>query len=136
IGMYRARHEIAQAIKNVLGDKLQAVYDKSAESLSQKAPADAENGYLIGDAGAETIVEENGNKFYVDWVNGQKTGFFVDQRENRELVAHYSKGKKVLNTFCYTGGFSVYALNAGAELVHSVDSSKRAIELTERNAEL
>src|SRR5688572_21200198 len=103
IGMYRARHEIAQAIKNVLGDKVEAVYDKSAESLSQKAPADAVNGYLIGDAGAETIVDENGNRFYVDWVNGQKTGFFVDQRENRELVARYSSGKKVLNTFCYTG---------------------------------
>ncbi|MBK0401616.1 class I SAM-dependent rRNA methyltransferase [Adhaeribacter sp. BT258] len=136
IGMYRARHEIAQAIMNVLGENVKAVYDKSAESLSQKAPADAVNGYLLGDNGAETIVKENGNEFYIDWVNGQKTGFFVDQRENRELVARYSKGKNVLNTFCYTGGFSVYALNAGAELVHSVDSSKRAIELTERNAQL
>ena len=94
IGMYRARHEIAQAIINATGDKITAVYDKSAESLSPKAPVDAENGYLIGDNGAETIVQENGNKFYVDWVNGQKTGFFVDQRENRELVAKYSQRQK------------------------------------------
>lgn len=136
VGMYRARHEIAQAIKNVIGDKLNAVYDKSAESLSQKSGIEAENGFLIGENSGETIVQENGNRFYVDWVNGQKTGFFIDQRENRELVARYSAGKKVLNTFCYTGGFSVYALNAGAEVVHSVDSSKRAIELTNRNAEL
>ena len=136
VGMYRARNEIAQAIIDATEGNITAVYDKSAESLSAKANVQAENGYLIGDNGAETIVQENGNQFYVDWVNGQKTGFFVDQRENRELVAKYSKGKKVLNTFCYTGGFSVYALNAGAELVHSVDSSKRAIEVTDRNAEL
>jgi 23S rRNA (cytosine1962-C5)-methyltransferase len=136
VGMWRARQEIAQAIKNVLGDKINAVYDKSAESLSQKSGVEAVNGFLIGVNAGEAVVQENGNNFYVDWVHGQKTGFFIDQRENRELVARYSPGKKVLNTFCYTGGFSVYALNAGATEVHSVDSSKRAIELTDRNAEL
>lgn len=136
VGMYRSRQEIALAIMNVAEGSITAVYDKSAESLSAKANVEAQNGYLIGDNGAETTVQENGNQFYVDWVNGQKTGFFVDQRENRELVAKYAKGKNVLNTFCYTGGFSVYALNAGAELVHSVDSSKRAIEVTDRNAQL
>ena len=136
VGMWRARQEIAQAIKNVLGDKLNAVYDKSAESLSAKSGVEAENGFLIGENAGETVVQENSNQFYVDWVHGQKTGFFIDQRENRELVARYSNGKKVLNTFCYTGGFSVYSLNAGATEVHSVDSSKRAIELTDRNAEL
>src|SRR6478609_9385446 len=136
VGMWRARQEIAQAILNATDNEITAVYDKSAESLSSKANVDAVNGYLIGDNGAETIVQENGNQFYVDWVNGQKTGFFVDQRENRELVAKYSKGKKVLNTFCYTGGFSVYALNAGAELVHSVDSSEKAVAMTRKNIEL
>lgn len=136
VGMWRARQEIAEAIVSATDGKIAAVYDKSAESLSAKANVDAQNGYLVGEDGAETVVEENGNKFFVDWINGQKTGFFVDQRENRSLVAKYSKGKKVLNTFCYTGGFSIYALNAGAELVHSVDSSKRAIEVTDRNAEL
>jgi 23S rRNA (cytosine1962-C5)-methyltransferase len=136
IGMYRARHDIAQALMKVLGNKIKGVYDKSAETISQKSEVKAENGYLIGDTGGHTTVEENGNKFFVDWVNGQKTGFFIDQRENRALVARYAPGKKVLNTFCYTGGFSVYALNAGAELVHSVDSSKKAIDLTDKNAEL
>jgi 23S rRNA (cytosine1962-C5)-methyltransferase len=136
IGMYRARHDIAQALMKVLGDKIKGVYDKSAETISQKSEIKAENGYLIGDTGGHTTVQENGNKFFVDWVNGQKTGFFIDQRENRALVARYAPGKKVLNTFCYTGGFSVYALNAGAELVHSVDSSKKAIDLTDKNAEL
>jgi len=136
VGMYRARHEISNALQTVIGDLLKAVYDKSAESLSAKANVEAVNGYLFGDAGNEIVAKENNNQFLVDWVNGQKTGFFIDQRENRALVARYSKGKKVLNTFCYTGGFSVYALNAGAELVHSVDSSKRAIAQTDRNAEL
>ncbi|MDX5347604.1 MAG: class I SAM-dependent rRNA methyltransferase [Hymenobacteraceae bacterium] len=136
MGMYRVREMVAQAIKEVLGDKITSVYDKSAESLPQKLSAGIENGYILGDAGAETEVTENGNKFLVDWVTGQKTGFFIDQRENRELLAKYAPGRSVLNTFCYTGGFSVYALNAGATEVHSVDSSKRAIELTDRNAAL
>ncbi|WP_194349925.1 class I SAM-dependent rRNA methyltransferase [Pontibacter beigongshangensis] len=136
VGMYLARPLIAQALQAVYGNKLKAIYDKSAESLPPKAPVDAQNGYLFGESSAGTVVTENEHQFFVDWESGQKTGFFIDQRENRSLLANYVKNKAVLNTFCYTGGFSVYALNAGASLVHSVDSSKRAIELTERNAEL
>ncbi|TXK52425.1 class I SAM-dependent rRNA methyltransferase [Pontibacter qinzhouensis] len=136
LGMHQARHLIAQALQEVYGSKLNAIYDKSAESLPQKAQSGAQNGYLFGASSAGTVVTENGHQFFVDWESGQKTGFFIDQRENRSLLAHYVKGKSVLNTFCYTGGFSVYALNAGASEVHSVDSSKKAIELTERNAGL
>lgn len=136
IGMYRIRETLAQAILEVGTPTLKAVYDKSAETLPAKAAAQATNGYLAGEASDSQVVEENGNKFTVDWVHGQKTGFFIDQRENRALLAHYSKGKSVLNTFCYTGGFSIYSLNAGANLVHSVDSSKKAIDLTDKNAEL
>lgn len=136
IGMYRIREMLAQAIVEVGGPTIQAVYDKSAETLPAKAAAQAQNGYLIGEASESQVVQENNNKFTVDWVHGQKTGFFIDQRENRTLLAQYSKGKSVLNTFCYTGGFSIYSLNAGASLVHSVDSSKKAIELTDKNVEL
>jgi len=136
-GMYHARPQIAAALQAVLGPKLRAIYDKSAETVPQKAAPDAKNGYLLGEStGHEHIVHENGQPFAVDWETGQKTGFFIDQRDNRQLLARYAPGRRVLNTFCYTGGFSSYALQAGAELVHSVDSSKRAIELTERNATL
>ncbi|TGE14478.1 class I SAM-dependent rRNA methyltransferase [Hymenobacter elongatus] len=136
-GMYQARPQIAAALQAVLGDKLRAIYDKSAETVPAKAAPDAQNGYLLGQStGSEHVVYENGQPFAVDWETGQKTGFFIDQRDNRQLLARYAPGRRVLNTFCYTGGFSSYALQAGAELVHSVDSSKRAIELTERNAAL
>jgi 23S rRNA (cytosine1962-C5)-methyltransferase len=137
VGMYHARPELAAALKAVLGDSLRAVYDKSAETVPGNIVGEAKNGYLLGESsGQEHVVLENGHQFAVDWETGQKTGFFIDQRDNRALLARYSAGRRVLNTFCYTGGFSVYALEAGAELVHSVDSSKKAIALTERNAEL
>ena len=136
IGMWRARMDIANALKDVLGDRLKAVYDKSAESLPVKASVGAKNGYLLGDGPGKGEVVENGHRFAIDWAGGQKTGFFIDQRDNRALLGHYVKGKKVLNTFCYTGGFSIYALSAGASLVHSVDVSKKAIALTDENVAL
>ena len=132
IGMHKLSGVITQALKSVLGDRLKTIYDKSKESLPGGYASGINNSFLFGN-NSGAIVLENGNKFHVDWVNGQKTGFFLDQRDNRKLLAHYSVGKKVLNTFCYTGGFSVYAGMAGAAMVHSVDSSKRAIELTEKN---
>ena len=133
-GMYHARPQIVAALQAVVPG-LRAIYDKSAETVPAKAAPAAQNGYLLGAAtGQEHVVTENGHRFVVDWETGQKTGFFIDQRDNRALLARYAAGRRVLNTFCYTGGFSVYALAAGAALVHSVDSSKRAIELTERNA--
>ena len=137
VGMYRARPEIAAALQAVFGPKLRAIFDKSAETVPSNAVPNAQNGYLLGEStGAEHLVLENGHQFAIDWETGQKTGFFIDQRDNRALLARYSPGRRVLNTFCYTGGFSVYALAAGADVVHSVDSSKKAIALTERNAEL
>ncbi|AYA38941.1 class I SAM-dependent rRNA methyltransferase [Hymenobacter oligotrophus] len=135
-GMYQARPEIAAALQQAV-PSLRAIYDKSSETVPAKAAPDAQNSYLLGEStGAEHVVNENGHRFAVDWETGQKTGFFIDQRDNRALLARYAPGRRVLNTFCYTGGFSVYALQAGAELVDSVDSSKKAIELTNRNAEL
>ncbi|AKD04674.1 class I SAM-dependent rRNA methyltransferase [Pontibacter korlensis] len=136
VGMYNVREYVAQALKEIYGDRLRAVYDKSAESLPPKAPVQAQNGYLYGQSEGAVVVNEYGNEFYIDWETGQKTGFFIDQRENRDLLARYVKDKSVLNTFCYTGGFSVYALNAGAKEVHSVDVSKKAIELTVKNGDL
>ncbi|PRY15659.1 SAM-dependent methyltransferase [Pontibacter ummariensis] len=136
VGMYLIREHIARALQEIYGKRLKAVYDKSAESLPLKRPIEVENGYLYGASSGGVVVTENENQFFVDWESGQKTGFFIDQRENRELLARYVKGKSVLNTFCYTGGFSVYALNAGAKEVHSVDVSKKAIELTVKNGEL
>ncbi len=137
VGMYRARPDIAEALRVVFGDKLRAIYDKSAETVPGTAVPDAKNGYLFGgSAGPEHLVTENGHQFAIDWETGQKTGFFIDQRDNRALLGRYAAGRRVLNTFAYTGGFSVYALAAGAEVVHSVDSSKKAIALTERNAAL
>jgi 23S rRNA (cytosine1962-C5)-methyltransferase len=114
---------------------LKAVYDKSRESLADRYGENIKNGYLFG-ADNEKLVTENGHRFKIDWEEGQKTGFFIDQRENRKLVANYAPGKKVLDCFCYAGGFSVYALKAGATEVHSVDASKTAISLTDSNIAL
>ena len=135
VGMWLIRDLLTQAIKCVLGDHLSAVYDKSSKTLPFKAMVDAVDGYLFGGQ-TTTEVTEDGNRFLVDWEEGQKTGFFIDQRENRKLLSEYSFGKDVLNMFCYTGGFSFSAMQGGANLVHSVDSSSKAIELTNKNVEL
>lgn len=135
IGMFRERKKIAEALQKVIGTRLKTVYDKSSETLPREF-AQESGTFLWGDENSGTEVLENGHRFAIDWVSGQKTGFFIDQRENRELLGRYSKGKKILNTFCYSGGFSVYALNMGAAEVHSLDSSKKAIELTEQNIAL
>lgn len=136
VGMHRNRMDIANALKEVMGDKLIAVYDKSKEALFRNEGGESQNAFILGSAGESGEVLEHGNRFLINWVHGQKTGFFVDQRENRQLLARYSNGKNVLNTFSYTGGFSVYAGKAGANLVHSVDSSKKAVELTDQNMNL
>ncbi len=134
IGMHHARTAIASALKKQVPD-LNNIYYKSDTTLPYKAPIEKEAGYLLG--GESTgIAIENGLKFHVDWVKGQKTGFFVDQRENRSLLEKYAKNRSVLNMFCYTGGFSFYAMRGGAKLVHSVDSSSKAIELTKQNIAL
>ena len=135
VGMYKAREEITKALLEVMGDKLIAIYDKSEGTLHFKAGLNPKNDYLYGHTDNFTAIE-NGLKFNVDWLEGQKTGFFVDQRENRRLLEQYAHDKNVLNMFCYTGGFSFYAMRGGAKLVHSVDASARAIELTNQNVEL
>ena len=135
VGMHVCRHDICKALVEVMGDRIQNVYYKSETTLPYKADLGQENGFLVGGS-EENIAIENGLKFRVDWLRGQKTGFFVDQRENRQLLEQYSRGRSVLNMFCYTGGFSVYAMRGGAELVHSVDSSAKAIELTNQNVAL
>ena len=135
VGMHYARHQIAEALKAVLGDTLQNIYYKSEATLPYKANLGSEDGYLFGGE-VEDIAIENGLKFCVDWQKGQKTGFFVDQRENRSLLEHYAKDRSVLNMFCYTGGFSFYAMRGGAKVVHSVDSAAKAISLTKKNVEL
>lgn len=135
IGLYLHKEDIIEALKDLYGAKLKAIYDKSEGTMPFKAPVRPINGLLWG-TGSSDVVVEYGNKFKVDWIEGQKTGFFIDQRENRRLVQEYANGKKVLNMFCYTGGFSVYALRGNARLVHSVDSSKKAIELTNENVAL
>ena len=132
IGMHIARHAIAKALAEVMKGRIENIYYKSETTLPFMEP---ENGFLLGSSD-DNIAVENGLRFYVDWLRGQKTGFFVDQRENRALLEKYAKGKRVLNMFCYTGGFSFYAMRGGAQLVHSVDSSAKAIELTRRNVEL
>ncbi|GBU06731.1 23S rRNA m(5)C1962 methyltransferase [Bacteroidales bacterium] len=134
IGMHLVRADLAAALQEVLGDSLKHVYYKSESSLPFKADLGVEDGYLIGgeDAGAAAAIE-NGMQYNVDWVRGQKTGFFIDQRDNRSLFEKYSRGKKVLNMFCYTGGFSCNAMRGGALQVHSVDSSAKAIDLTNQN---
>ena len=134
IGMHFMRKQIAQALINVMESRISHIYYKSETTLPFMT-ADDMNGFLYGGSD-ENIAVENGLKFRVDWLKGQKTGFFVDQRENRSLLEQYAKGKRVLNMFCYTGGFSFYAMRGGAELVHSVDSSAKAIELTRKNVEL
>ena len=134
IGMHLCRKEIAHALADVMKSRILHIYYKSETTLPFMA-ADDMNGFLVGGSD-DNIATENGLKFRVDWLKGQKTGFFVDQRENRSLLEHYAKGKRVLNMFCYTGGFSFYAMRGGAELVHSVDSSAKAIELTKQNVEL
>ena len=139
-GMFRAKDLITKAIRAIYGERLKAVYDKSSGTAPFKAGLDLADGYLwkSGDAAAlcPRPVLENGHKFLVDWETGQKTGFFLDQRENRALVERYARGRRVLNLFCYTGGFSVYALAGGALSVDSVDSSARAVELVEQNIAL
>lgn len=135
VGMYLVREMLVKALCEVLGEKLIAVYDKSEKSLPFKAGVESKDGYLFGENN-DTEVLENGLRFKVDWLEGQKTGFFIDQRENRHLVQHYSAGRDVLNMFCYTGGFSFYAMKGNAQMVHSVDSSAKAIELTNQNVAL
>lgn len=137
VGMYRSRREIAEAIRAAYGERITAIYDKSSQTLPYKADLGAVDGYLwgISDHASQTVLE-HGEKFVVNWEKGQKTGFFLDQRENRELVKRYAQGRTVLNTFCYTGGFSVYALSGGAKEVCSVDSSERAVALATENMRL
>ena len=134
IGMHLCRKQIACALMDVMESRISHIYYKSETTLPFMT-ADDMNGFLVGGSD-DNIATENGLKFRVDWLKGQKTGFFVDQRENRSLLEHYARGKRVLNMFCYTGGFSFYAMRGGAELVHSVDSSAKAIELTKQNVEL
>lgn len=135
VGMHVDRMTIAKALKAVMNDDLENIFYKSETTLPFKADLGQENGFLLG-GDTNDIAVENGLKFHVDWLKGQKTGFFVDQRNNRSLLQQYSKGRKVLNMFCYTGGFSFYAMRGGAELVHSVDSSQKAIDLTNANVQL
>lgn len=135
VGMYQLREVICEMLLEVYGKKLKAVYDKSAESLRKMTGFKVEDAFLFG-SGNEIIVKENGHSFIVETASGQKTGFFLDQRENRQLLSRFSKGRKVLNMFGYTGGFSVYAAKSGAELVHTVDSSAPAIAIANRNMEL
>ncbi len=139
VGMFRAKMQICEALKNVFGERLKAVYDKSSGTAPFKAGLELIDGYLYkapGFEASETVVLENGRKFLVNWEEGQKTGFFLDQRDNRALVGKYAAGRRVLNLFCYTGGFSIYALSAGAVQVDSVDSSARAMDMVERNIHL
>lgn len=138
-GMFRAKRQIAEALRKVYGDSLKAIYDKSSATAPFKAGLELVDGYVYTREGFiqdEYAVSENGHRFYVNWCEGQKTGFFLDQRDNRAAVGRFACGKKVLNLFCYTGGFSVYALGCGAKKVVSVDSSKKAIAMTGANVEL
>ena len=134
-GMHMDRMQIAQALSEVMGDAIDNIYYKSETTLPYKADLGAENGFIKGGSN-NNIATEYGLKFHIDWLKGQKTGFFVDQRENRSLLEKYAHGRSVLNMFCYTGGFSVYAMRGDAKLVHSVDSSAKAIDLTNKNIEL
>lgn len=139
VGMFRAKEAICNALKQIYGDSLKAVYDKSSGTAPFKAGLDLVDGYIYkadGFSDDEQVVQENGHEFLVNWTEGQKTGFFLDQRENRLLTEKYSKGRNVLNLFCYTGGFSVYALGGGAVHVDSVDSSKKAIDMVSKNMTL
>lgn len=135
VGMHVCRNVIARQLVEVMGNRIENVFYKSETTLPFKADLGQENGFIYGGSD-DNVAVENGLKFHVDWLKGQKTGFFVDQRENRKLLEHYAKGKTVLNMFCYTGGFSFYAMRGNAKTVHSVDSSAKAIELTNANVEL
>lgn len=135
VGMHVARQQIAEALKVVMGTSLQHIFYKSETTLPFKAGLGQENGFLLGGS-PDDVAMENGLKFHIDWLRGQKTGFFVDQRDNRMLLERYSQGRSVLNMFCYTGGFSVYAMRGGAKVVHSVDSSAKAVDLVNANIEL
>mgnify|MGYP000484164696 FL=1 len=135
VGMHMMRNDIARELMAVMGGRIDNIYYKSETTLPFKAELGQEDGFICGGS-ADNVAVENGLKFYVDWLKGQKTGFFIDQRDNRSLLEHYSVGRNVLNMFCYTWGFSVYAMRGGAASVHSVDSSAKAIELTEKNVEL
>ena len=135
VGMHNNRFDICKALIEIMGDRIEQVYYKSETTLPYKAELGQENGFIYGST-EEDVAIENGLKFHVDWLKGQKTGFFIDQRENRSLLEHYAKGRSVLNMFCYTGGFSVYAMRGQAKLVHSVDSSAKAVELTNQNIAL
>ena len=139
VGMFRAKKQITEALKKIYGNSLKAVYDKSSGTAPYKAGLELVDGYMYRSedfSDDEQIVQENGHKFIVNWTEGQKTGFFLDQRENRALVGSLAKGRNVLNLFCYTGGFSIYALAAGAVHVDSVDSSRKAMMMVDRNVEL
>ncbi len=135
VGMHRNRMQIAEALRETMGSALKAIYYKSEGTLPFKAALEPENGFLYGQSESD-VACENGLLFHIDWLKGQKTGFFVDQRDNRALLEKYSNHRRVLNMFCYTGGFSVYALRGGAQIVDSVDSSAKAIELVEKNVQL
>ena len=135
VGMHNNRFDICKALIKIMDDRIEQVYYKSETTLPYKAELGQENGFIYGST-EEDVAIENGLKFHVDWLKGQKTGFFIDQRENRSLLEHYAKGRSVLNMFCYTGGFSVYAMRGQAKLVHSVDSSAKAVELTNQNIAL
>lgn len=135
VGMHVERLPICEALRSVMGNRIEHVFYKSETTLPFKAELGQQDGFLYGGSD-DNVAIENGLKFHVDWLKGQKTGFFVDQRENRTLLEKYAKNRSVLNMFCYTGGFSVYAMRGGAKLVHSVDSSAKAVELTNANINL
>ena len=136
VGMHYARHQIAQSLQRILGKSVTQVYYKSETTLPYKANLEELDGPLLGNVSNNNVAVENDLRFHIDWLRGQKTGFFIDQRENRLLLQHYSNKRYVLNMFCYTGGFSVYALRGGAQEVVSVDSSAKAIDLTNANVAL
>ena len=135
VGMHVSRHAIARQLAAVLGDEVENIFYKSETTLPYMAALGQENGFLLGGS-RDDIATENGLRFHVDWLKGQKTGFFIDQRDSRSLLERYAGGKRVLNMFCYTGGFSLYAMRGGARVVHSVDSSAKAVELTKANVNL
>ncbi|MDG1439970.1 MAG: class I SAM-dependent rRNA methyltransferase [Flavobacteriales bacterium] len=138
IGMWKIRKLFTKIVKELLPN-IELIYDKSVKTIPKKHVEEfsVKDGYLYNNSDiTSTVVSEYGNKFKIDWVNGQKTGFFIDQRENRKFLGELAKDKKILNTFCYSGGFSIYALNAGAKEVHSLDSSQKAIDLVDENIEL
>ena len=136
VGMHNDQRELSTALQDVFGRELKSIYYKSQSTLPGKDRNTRQDEYIFGLGVVPHVVNEYGNKFYVDWEDGQKTGFFLDQRENRKLLGDFSHGRRVLNTFCYTGGFSIYAMNSNAQVVHSVDASEKAIAITRKNIEL